>query len=212
MMRACLVRLALVACVLVGIALLTSSCGHDRSTDPNHNAPNRVSPESLLVFFAESLEHRDLTKYQECLDDAYTFRFTEEDWDPAEVTADQPYWGLTEDVTRTQALFTSTQVTSITFDWGPAVLDFSGPDTLLQAIHDPVIDVTVSNQGEEPKTCQVRQSRMTLVVVPDRHSEGLWVIRSIREDLKDYVYAAGPASSSATVQPSTFGSIKAMFK
>lgn len=213
MMRARRVRLALLACMLLGTALILASCGHDRCANPDPVLPDRQTPQDLLEFFTKSLENRDIAKYEECLDSGYRFRFMPQDWEKAGVGVDRPYWERTEDIARTGVMFLSTQVESIRFELGVAVVNFfvTG-DTLLEAVYRPDIRVIVKSEGEEHMTFWVHQSLLTIFVTPDPGDPALWVIRRIEETPTAYAYATGPASSGADTEPDTFGNLKSMFR
>jgi hypothetical protein len=174
---------------------------------PKVTYPNRESPQGLIDTFATSLEDKSLGKYDDCLWGSYRFVFMEEDWDAAGVTPDEPYWGKTEDMSRTGKMFASSHVLGISFEM-TNVSDFVGPDTLLAVLCRPTIDVTITGPGgEEPVTKQVRKSYLYFVLRPDPYDEDLWVIREIQEQL-----ILAEARHALATESSTFGEIKAIFK
>jgi len=198
-----------VALATVGLfsCLVLLSCGKDCCPAPKITYPNRETPQGLLDYYAKSFEDKNLERYNECLWDSYVFMFTPWDWDAAGVTPEKPYWGKTEDVASTEHIFASSAVMSIRFELHQYVTDFTGPDTLLTAIVRPAIDVTIEVPGEEPMTKQVRKSRLHFVLRPDPENEHLWVIRQIQEETMEL-----EARQAAANEPTTFGSIKALFK
>jgi len=185
------------------LALTLTSVGCWNPFDPggggngNHKVGDRRSPDHLLEFFATAYEDKSIERYEESLDLSYTFTFMEADWGRAEVPPDRPYWGLTEDLPRTTAMFIDEKTGAISFDFRPAVADWfacteivwTGSDwDTLDAVccsHDPVIDVTVNYSGEEPTTYQVRSSRVEITAIEDRFNPELWTILKIKEFPKE---------------------------
>jgi hypothetical protein len=155
--------------------------------DPNLD---RKKPNNLLEFFATAYEEKDLDRYTESLDDAYTFEFDPQDYGDAGVSQEKPYWGLTEDLPRTGAMFTSPGTKGISMDLSQKLMNWiadtfyidNTPVEGFTCVINPLIDVTIEKTpGEEPVTKQVRKSRLTVAVIPDRKIAGLWTILKITE-------------------------------
>ena len=152
---------------------------------------DRKSPDHLLEFFATAYEDKDIDRYTESLDDAYTFEFDPLDYDSAGVSAEKPYWGITEDKERTNSMFTSPETKGISMDLSQKMMDWIADTFYIDAetpvegftcVINPTIDVTIEmTPGEEPVTKQVRKSRLTLAVIRDRKIVGLWTILKITE-------------------------------
>jgi hypothetical protein len=195
--------------VVLGLSLgwLIASCGDDSGSNPKIESP-RETPQGLLAYYAQCLENQNLTGYEACLWESYRFGFVEQDYDSAGVSAEDPYWGKTEDVTSTANMFASAQVTHISADLSNVVMNFAGPDTLLTGIFHPLIDVTIEGPGgEEPVVKQVRSTKLHFVLRPDPGDPDLWVIREIQEECW---WQGSPRP--LTTEPTSLGSIKAMFK
>ena len=185
------------------LALTLASVGCWNPFDPggdgdgNRGVGDRKTPDHLLEFFATAYEDKSIERYTECLDDSYSFTFMEEDYEKAGVSSDKPYWGSTEDLDQTTTMFIDERTGTILFDFGLAVTnwdtctdniwvddDEGGHWAMVDALcctHEPVIDVTVNTAGEEPKTYQVRSSRIEITVIEDRFNPQLWRILRIEE-------------------------------
>jgi hypothetical protein len=162
--------------------------------DPGDGDPvvDRTKPNRLLEFFATAYEDKDIVSYGESLDEFYTFEFDPEDYGDAGVSPEKPYWGKSEDLDHTGKMFASADTKAIIMDlrekmmeWYADTFDIDGKGTFVDGfsclIH-PLIDVTIEGKpGEEPVTKQVRNSRITVAVIPDRQFPGLWTILKITE-------------------------------
>jgi len=157
---------------------------------------NRKDPDKLLEFFATVYKDRDGDRYDEALDDEYTFTFRSDDYDSAGVTPAIPYWYKEEDVNRAKKMFTDVRTKEIKIDlrnldvyWMDTVecihLEGAGECTFVdgwQCRIRPEIDVTIELEaGKEPVTKQVRLSWLWITVIPDRAVPGLWTILKIVE-------------------------------
>jgi len=184
-----------------GAALLfvlgLAGCWNPFSPDGGGNGDpkiDRKSPDRLMDFFATVYEDKDQIRYEECLDDEYTFTFMQKDYTAAGVSEEIPYWGRTEDVERTHAMFVADQVKTIVMELGSKitptwiavteVIDIDGTPTAVDGFWcriKPSIDVTIEEAGKEPVTKQVRASKIDITVIPDRHDARLWTILEIIE-------------------------------
>jgi hypothetical protein len=180
------------------LALGLAGCWNPFSPDDGGNGDpkrDRKSPDRLLEFFATVYEDKNQVGYEESLDDDYTFTFMPADYDSAGVSAEEPYWGRTEDIERTHAMFAAADVKKIVMDLGTKVtptwidvtevINVGGTPTLVDGFYcriRPLIDVTIEGAGgEEPVIKQVRNSHIDVTVIPDRHNAGLWTILKIIE-------------------------------
>jgi hypothetical protein len=180
--------------LMFGLAGCWNPFGPER--DPNGGDPkiDRKSPDRLLEFFATVYEDKDLDRYEESLDDDYTFTFMQDDFEEAGVSAERPYWSKWEDVPRTNMMFTAAKTKNIAMDlsiretiWIAVTeyINIDGTPTPVDGFFcriKPVIDVTIEGgTGEEPVIKQVRKSHIDVTVIPDRHIAGLWTILKIIE-------------------------------
>ena len=180
--------------VILTLAFGLSGCWNPFSPDGDGGdgdpVIDRTKPDRLLEFFATAYEEKDIDRYTESLDEFYTFEFDPEDYDDAGVSPEKPYWGKGEDLDHTGKMFASADTKAILMDLrekmpGWYADTFPIGETLVEGfsclIH-PLIDVTIEGKpGEEPVTKQVRNSRITVAVIPDRQFPGLWTILKITE-------------------------------
>jgi hypothetical protein len=180
--------------LIVGLSGCWNPFAPDKS---GHSGPkiDRRTPDHLLNFLAAAYQDRSIDHYKEAVDFFYSFQFDPVDYDSADVGPDKPYWGRTEDVQRTEAMFTSVMTKAISMDLGNKTMrwlaDTFYPDgeTPVEGFTcevNPIIDVTIEKEaGQELTIKQVRKSRFTIEVIPDRDYQGLWTILKITERVVD---------------------------
>jgi hypothetical protein len=201
-------------------ALLFLSCS-DSDSPPAVEDPtyDRTTTDNLLVMLAASYRDKNLDDYDECLDKDFLFLFTPEVADSLGLAPDAAWWGKTADLNSTQTMFGSPVVTDIVFsyevvgDWEPvsevrADTTYSGLFLRLE----PFIEVSTVVDSEDPiRKLRVDDSWLDVVVVPDRHTDGLWTILSIREVRKHQRIQGSIVSQSAATEATSWSDIKAMF-
>lgn len=179
--------------LVLGLAGCWNPFGPDKGGGGNAKI-DRKSPDHLLDFFATKYVDKDLTGYEEAIDEDYTFTFDPKDYDAAGVSAEKPYWGRSEDVDRTNLMFNSASTKAIVMDFSTKVVNWIAATESTSAGFvdgfmcriEPKIDVTIEGQpGEEPVTKQVRKSVLDITVIPDRHNANLWTILHIVETVKE---------------------------
>jgi hypothetical protein len=232
--RYCLVLVAL------AIIALMASCFEDdcdRVCDGSADDVLRGSPDSLLDFLADAYEGEDIDAYGEALSDYFEFEFTEDIADSLGLPGDAPWWGREEDIQSTSNMFDDPEVADIQMtlqrltvdpvwaDCGRWFVRGDPPEstyiTGLHEVFEPDIKVTVADSQEPIIFWVHRWSLLDIMVTPDPTSEGEWVVLRIKETLKPG-YSVGLTQTTfgepcvpkprASTLPSTWGSIKAMFK
>jgi hypothetical protein len=175
---------------IVIVAVLAAGCWNPFGPpggDPKPPNIDRKTPDNLMEFFATVYADKDIDRYEEALDKDYLFEFMEADWGPAGVSEANPYWGKTEDVPRTEAMFTSPQTKAITIEFNQLAVNWQhtmvtinvdGEEQLVDAFerrYKPEIQVTVED-GDELTTYWVHQSWVDVTVIKDRFDSTLWTI------------------------------------
>ena len=209
-LKASPILIAATALALAGLALLSCS---DDGCSPKADEPPRDTPANLLQSFSDALEEQQIDAYAACLDEAYRFEFMPDDWDSAGVTPDTPYWGKAQDVASTANMFESVRVTSVSFDLGVPLTQMVCSDTLCLVLYYPDIQVVETYQ-HGTITYWVNNSRLYVTLARDPQEPDLWVIRNLQEEPGHL--SAGRRDprglAGATVESTTFGEVKAMFK
>ncbi len=174
-------------------------------------ATPRSTPECLIETFEWAMMRRDIDAYDECLSDMYLFTFTSEDADLMGLPPDEPWWGKTQDVESIGNLFASADVATIWCDLAIA----SGPWPTGDGVGyrlEPDIKVTVEETHGPGVIYKVDASWLDVEIVPDPYSPEEWVFHVMEERLK-LPYASEMGQDQSTLeQPSTFGSIKSMWR
>jgi hypothetical protein len=165
----------------------------DGDGNGNGDYGDRTSPKRLLDFFAKAYTDKSVERYAESLDESFTFTFMADDYGVAGVDSFKPYWGSTEDIERTTAMFTSPKTLNISFNFNLPVMDwYECPDSIVVgdeeqpidaacSIWKPDIQVTVDESEAEPTTYWVNASWVEVTVIQDRKDSNLWTILRIRE-------------------------------
>jgi hypothetical protein len=182
---------------VIGLGLfLVAGCWNPFSSGKNggngHEVRyDRTTPDKLLNFFSQAYEDQDIDKYDESLDLAFHFQFTQEVADSLGLPPDQPWWGKVEDLASTGNMFDNPEVTSIAMDMIRRIPWYACTDSItdldgLCSVIEPDIKVTVERAGEsEPTTYWVNNSRLDVMVIQDRNDSDLWTILRIEEYLKN---------------------------
>jgi hypothetical protein len=182
--------------VALGVAGCWNPFSPDNGNGNGHPIGDRKSPDNLLEFFATAYEDKSIDRYTESVDDSYSFTFMEDDWPAAGVSADRPYWGKTEDVERTQNMFTNADTKAISFDFGLPIMPwYYCPDSIYVEDHWEVVDgfccirkpdikVDVDDSQKGFTTYWVKGSWLEITVIEDRLNAGLWTVLRIRESLE----------------------------
>jgi hypothetical protein len=199
----------LAVAALGSMLLFGTSCNHNEAA-PEVEQLSRDTPEHLIEAFAKALSDRNLDDYACLLDDSYAYFFMVQDYEAAGVSAGAPYWGKTEDVTSTEKMFGSTQVTDIICALNPAEPPACAASPCTLDYH-PDIRVTVDS-GDHLITYWVRETVLHFVLGRDRYDSNLWVILEMGEEERGASFLPRLGLSPSAVEPSTFGQIKAMFK
>ena len=171
----------------------------------------RSTPECLIEAFEWSLMNRKYYEYPPCLSDMFLFEFTPEDAELVGLPADEPWWGKTQDVQTVTNIIRDNDVATIfcelAIESGPSQSEGGFTYRL-----EPDIRIAVEpGGGHEPVTYIVDASWLDVEIVPDPYNPEQWVFHRMTEVLKETRAAHAPDLGPAT-QPSTFGSIKAMYK
>jgi len=202
------------AALAVAVGFLASCADLDFSPDlpPVGPAVQRDTPAHVLQYFCETLEGGFVGAYSEALAEGYRFNFMEEDWDRAGVTGSAPYWGKTEDVEAMQNLLESEYLVSITCDGLVPVVDPYYNDSVFVMICDVDLKVTLDDPQRGMTTYWVKESWLTFSLRPDPLNARLWVISEIAEAIEPQACTGYLLRAESATEPTTFGSIKAMFK
>lgn len=193
-----------------GSAAIPSTYGFVKAMFKKSHPITRDTPEHLLTIYGKALEEKSLPSYTECLDDDYRFFFVEEDWTAAGVDYTAPYWEKTEDVDCTSKMFASSHLDTITCEL-PVVQDISPSDTLRQLVAGADLKFTIDMGDVELSTFWVHGTLLRFTMCRDSNQPSLWVIREMREEWPDLKELA-PGNAQSLVEPSTYGSIKAMWQ
>ncbi|MGD9401981.1 MAG: hypothetical protein PVF95_06910 [bacterium] len=205
-------RPILAALAVMSLAILVS-CGDDNGANVNGGPEySRATPEDLIRALAAALEEEEIDVYAECLHDEYLFEFLPGDAGSAGLPPDGPWWGKTEDVASTSNMFAAAFVTRIEcelpVDTGPWATD-EGLGFRLDAI----IKVTSEGGGyTEPRVYMVQDSYLYAEVVTDPYDGGKWVFKALLEAKKEGLTAGPGPDPGRLTEPTTFGSIKALFR
>jgi hypothetical protein len=203
---------AVVAAFALALSFLASCADLDFIPDVPEPNPTvqRDAPDHLLEFFFQALEGRSIEDYAESLDESYRFEFMDEDWAEAGVVAERPYWGKTQDVESMASLFASDNVISITCDF-VKVMDWHHTPAGFASVIKPDLKVD-EDRGDYTVTYWVRESWLEITVVPDPYDSDMWVIGEIKESMAPYLSPGCLLGGGSATEPSTFGSLKAMFR
>lgn len=203
-----------IAALLVSALFLLTSCGSDSCTDVGTSGCNcggeeehaRSTVEGTVEAFAEAMEEKDLDAYADCLTEDYLFEFTPQDAENLGLPPGSPWWGKTEDLGAMGGLFDDPYVSGIDFDIHIVDGSFTGDVYTLRCA--PSLKVFIDDpDGGEGVTLWVYDSWLHFTVSPDAYEADLWQIGEIREEMK---YGLDGGEGAAT-EPTTFGSIKAMY-
>ena len=207
-MRNVMVIAILAASVLVG------ACSSDKITNPEKCA-RRTSPDSLLRALATTYNEQNSECYADLLHDDFIFVFVPEVAESLGLPPNEQWWGRTTDIEATGALFEDSTVTEIWFsyelvgDW--FVWEDVRTDTTFTGICrrlDPLIEVKLQAAGIDT-VYRVDNSWLDITLVPDTHSEDLWVALRIQEHLKQPKTSASPTA--LATRPSSLSLIKALW-
>ncbi len=184
--------------LMIGVLVVTTFFGCSPSSDtgpPPVTEYDRTSADNLLKFFAQAYKEKDLTDYDDALDEDFFFQFTPDIADSLGLPPEEPWWGKSEDVNSTRLMFENPNVTDIAFsyesvgEWEDHVevredTTFSG----LFRRYDPLIEVTVIIESDDDPILKLRvdDSWLDVTVVPDRLTNGLWTILRIEESKKQH--------------------------
>jgi len=206
-------------CILItaGTAVLVlallAGCG-DNGAGPGCTE-GRKSVEECINALAAAFETEDIAEYESCLSDTYVFEFTEDDWDSAGVTAEDPTWSRAADVASTVNLFASPQVSDIHFDWVVWAAKQVSGDSARITIR-PSISFVLEPPGQEPFELLVIHSLLDVRLVRAPGTARCWSISRMRE----YPRPEGSAhltrpvraiAASSAAGPATFGMMKWKF-
>jgi hypothetical protein len=180
----------LAVCLAIGFGCTNPFSSGDNGGG-NGGGPDydRETPGNLLNFFIQSYVNENIADYDVSMDDNFLFHFTKDVADELGLPAEEPWWGKTEDVTSTNNMFAAPRVTEILMsleaetdweEWNVAIGD-SLYETL-GARFKPDIKVTVEEQGEEPRTHWVHETRIWFYVKEDDTDSNLWEIIKIQEE------------------------------
>ena len=174
------------------LALVGIGCSPTADTNGNGDGPiSRDTPDHLLNWLAVAYGDKDLESYQEALHDEFLFVFTKEVADSMGLDPDEPWWGKTKDVTSTENMFNSTEVTQIAMDYVPSgdqwvPYEEVREDTIIyygtsrRVIPDILVTI---DKGGEPLNLLVKDSYLDVVVVRDPNfpDQVLYVFLKIQE-------------------------------
>jgi hypothetical protein len=197
--------------VIVILSLVFLACGEDSTTNSSPPEYSRATPPDLFQALAYAMERKDIDVYAECLADTYQFEFDPQDWDSAGVAADKPWWGVTEDLTAMTAMFQDPYVTRIQCDLHVSGGPWQEEDETIYRL-EPSIRVTHDTGVGEWITYWVFSSWFDVKVIEDPYNSRRWVFSSIAETSKNPFVTASPRGGALATEPTTFGSIKAMYK
>ena len=204
-----MVRFSVLFAALATAFLIFGSCGHDEA-GPTVDIARRDTPLGLTRVYSKALEERSLEAYHYCLDPGYSYVFLEDDYVVAGVDPGSPYWGKTEDMEAAMNMLSSSEVTSISCDLAIQG-DVTYSDTSAVFVCDIDLQLTVLHVPD-PTTYLVGNSLLNFTLCRDPYDGSLWVVREIREELKDGMLDFTAAGSAFTTEPSTLGALKARFK
>jgi hypothetical protein len=217
MIRAAFTRFQLVVSLVVAV-LLILSCS-DPLIPPVNEEIDRSDPDNLLLAFAKSYKEKDLSDYDECLDEDFLFQFTDDIADSLGLPRFEPWWGKTADVNSTGNMFGSSNVTDIGFsyewigEWASCqeVRDDSTFSGLCRRM-EPLIVVVTTVDSEDPYLMyRVDESFVDVTVVPDRFVNGLWTIVRMNEVRKQPLQDPIVFQLAATGR-SSWGGIKSLWR
>jgi hypothetical protein len=183
---------AVITCVIgLGVGGCWNPFSPDGGNGNGHPIGDRTSPDNLLEYFATAYEDKSLERYDEALDEFYSFTFMKDDWTAAGVSEDRPYWGKSEDEEQTEILFTHAETKAISFDLVKVMTWYYCVDTVEvggqpQEVDawcctiKPDIRVDVEKDGKST-TFWVKNSWLDVKVVEDRLYPGLWTVLRIEE-------------------------------
>jgi hypothetical protein len=170
--------------------LVTFGCS-PTAEDGGSGKIDRRTPDGLLIWLAVAYADKDLEAYEEALHDEFLFVFTRDVADSLGLPEGKPWWGKTKDVTSTEHMFNSSEVTRISMDYVPygdrwVPCEETREDTVVyygtcrRVIPD--IQVTI-DQGDEPLNLVVHDSFLDVVVVRDPKfpNQVLYVFLKIEE-------------------------------
>lgn len=172
------------------IALVVLGCSPATDVGNGDDPISKDEPDHLLNWLAKSYQDKDIELYDEALHDAFIFVFTEDVADSLGLDPEEPWWGKTRDVTSTQKMFSSSEVTEvnmsyISVDRWVAVTDSVGGEEYNGVFSrvQPDILVTVEKPGKEPMRYVVNESYLDITVVQDPNypDQTLWVVLKIEE-------------------------------
>jgi hypothetical protein len=208
------------ACLLATAAIaVLGSCGSE-TCGPCGTEVTRDTVEGLLDVFEESFGRRDLTLYDECLEDVYFYEFAEEDAESLGLASWEPFWGRMEDTSAVGSMLRDETVREIDVDLkelGRQYVEDNG-DSVVVLTMATDISLTLQYPGSEPFIFLIRATRLEITAAPDPATEGLWVVRRMKEYYIPDVYRAsgdrgtgraGPVA--AATAPTSFGMLKARF-
>jgi hypothetical protein len=225
---------------VLSLGVLLFSCADIDFTAECEDCPDdagftpRTSPDGLLEFLAEAYERENIDAYSEALSDFFEFEFTDDIADSLGLPRESPWWGKMEDVNSTRNMFDDPDVTVIKLlleyrigqDWEDCSRRFirgDPPDTTfinaLCKTFEPDIRVYMEEPGAEERVLWVNDSLVDIMITPDPHEEGLWVVLRIAEERR-WPLRVGQNDASACTTPtlvaavdgSSWGSIKALFR
>jgi hypothetical protein len=164
------VVLGLWVLILVGIG-----CSPTADTNGNGDGPiSRDTPDHLLNWLAVAYADKDLEAYDEALHDEFLFVFTKDVADSLGLPEDKPWWGKTKDVTSTENMFNSTEVTRIAMDYVPygdrwqTCEEWRDTTVYYGTCRRVIPDILVTiDKGEEPLNLVVQDSYLDVTVVRD---------------------------------------------
>jgi len=195
----------LIVCILA--LAFAMSCGSDSPTGTGGEKYSRETPEEALLALAFAMANKDIDVYDECLSDDFMFGFVPHDCEDAGVPEADPWWGRADDMASTDSMFSHPMVTKIEADFPVNSSSSSGNERAFRC--EPSIKVTVEpDGGGEPTVYFVWSSWLHVKLVKDEADTNLWQISEMREELKETHIMGGVLAT----EPSTFGSIKAMFR
>jgi hypothetical protein len=199
--------------IAIAAAIALWGCGDDDDSpmQPEPNGPARSTPSELLnSFFKAAYTGQDSALYALMLDEAFTFRFLEEDADSlGDLIDEDNSWGKSADLASTYEMFGDPGITGITLNF--FVID-EVPDTSCVACRR--VETTVAlrvetvGDGTEPLIFAV-DAPQTFIVKPDPSDSTAWVIlRQI--DQPSSLRIAG--SATPRTEGTSWGKIKGLFR